>query len=227
MALLNAKNLGKSFLLNGFALHVLKDINFSIQSGELLAITGKSGSGKSTLMNIIGCLDVPSTGVYSIDGISTSTMSPDELSNVRNKKIGFIFQQFNLLPDLTALENVALPQLYANKSEQDASQRAQKMLELVLLGDRLDHYPHQLSGGQQQRVAIARGLVNHPEVILADEPTGNLDSKTGELIMSIFLDLNKQKNMTIIIVTHDPDLAAQTNRNIVLLDGSIVEDKKI
>lgn len=225
MAQLKAENISKIFKVGTVKITALHDINFTVQAGEFLAIMGKSGSGKSTLMNIMGCLDIPTKGNYFIDNINTSYMSPDTLAATRNKKIGFIFQQFNLLPNLTALENVALPQLYAGKTESEAFARAQEILTLVELKPWLNHYPSQLSGGQQQRVAIARGLVNNPDVILADEPTGNLDSKSGEHIMHIFSQLNKEKNITVIIVTHDADLAAQTRRTIVLHDGRIIKDE--
>lgn len=227
MALLDIQNITKTFeLADGRSLTVLHNITLSINAGELLAITGQSGSGKSTLMKIIGCLDVPTTGTYLIENINTSGMTPDQLAHIRNQKVGFVFQQFNLLSDLTAQENVALPYLYAGKSEEESLERAKKMLELVDLSDRIGHCPYQLSGGQQQRVAIARALVNDPAIILADEPTGNLDSKTSDQIVQLFLNLNQKQGKTVIIITHDPDLAKQTNRIIRLLDGSVVNDSR-
>ena len=226
MAQLEAQHISKTFYTGDIALTVLSDISFSINEGEFLAITGPSGSGKSTLMNIIGCLDQPTTGSYLIEGTDVSHFTSDELAHIRNAKVGFVFQKFNLLPDLTALDNVALPQLYAGTSESEARLAAQKMLELVELSDRLHHYPYQLSGGQQQRVAIARALINNPAIILADEPTGNLDSKTGELIFESFLKLNREQKQTIIIITHDLGLAQKTSRIIKLFDGKLAEDSR-
>ena len=226
MAQLEARNVSKTFYTGDIALNVLSDVSFTINEGEFLAITGPSGSGKSTLMNIIGCLDQPTTGSYMIEGTDVSHFSSDELALIRNAKIGFIFQKFNLLPDLTALDNVALPQLYAGKSEDEARAAAEKCLAIVDLSDRLHHYPYQLSGGQQQRVAIARALVNDPAIILADEPTGNLDSKTGVLIFDSFLRLNREHKKTIILITHDAGLAQKTNRIIQLFDGKLAEDSK-
>lgn len=226
MAQLEARSISKTFYTGDIALNVLTDISFTINEGEFLAITGPSGSGKSTLMNIIGCLDQPTTGSYFIKGTDVAHFSSDELAHIRNAKIGFIFQKFNLLADLTALENVALPHLYAGKSEDEARVEAKKALDLVELNDRLNHYPYQLSGGQQQRVAIARALVNDPAIILADEPTGNLDSKTGALIFDSFLRLNKEHKKTIILITHDAELAQKTNRIIKLFDGKLSEDSK-
>ncbi len=227
MALLEARNITKTFILPGRELTVLHDISFTIEKGEFLSITGQSGSGKSTLMHIIGCLDVPTSGSYFIEGQNVSHLSPDQLAHIRNQKIGFVFQQFNLLPDLTALENVALPQLYAGKSEKEANEKAEKLLCSVALDCRLHHHPQHMSGGEQQRVAIARALINDPAIILADEPTGNLDSKTGQMVMALFLKLNQEKGITIVIVTHDLELAHKTKRIIKLLDGRIQEDQKL
>ena len=227
MALLEARNITKTFTLPGRELTVLHDISFSIEKGEFLSITGQSGSGKSTLMHIIGCLDVLTSGSYFIEGQNVSHLSPDQLAHIRNQKIGFVFQQFNLLPDLTALENVALPQLYAGKSEKEANEKAEKLLCSVALDCRLHHQPQRMSGGEQQRVAIARALINDPAIILADEPTGNLDSKTGQMVMDLFLKLNQEKGITIVIVTHDLELAHKTKRIIKLLDGRIQEDQKL
>lgn len=224
VSLLKAESITKVFTLAGRELEVLKGISLEVQKGEFLSLTGKSGSGKTTLMNILGCLDLPTLGNYFLEDKSVIHLSSDELAHIRNKKIGFVFQQFNLLPDLNALDNVALPQLYAGISEAQAREKAAYFLDLVDLSERLDHYPYQLSGGQQQRVAIARALVNDPLLILADEPTGNLDSKTGDKIFQLFVDLNTNKNITIVIVTHDQLLAEKTNRVIRLVDGQVAED---
>lgn len=226
MAELEAQHISKTYQSGQNQLTVLQDVSLSINKGEFLAIAGQSGSGKSTLMNILGCLDVPTQGNYFIEGQDTLLMAADELARIRNKKIGFVFQQFNLLANLNALDNVALPQLYADISDEQARERATEMLTLVGLADRMHHYPNQLSGGQQQRVSIARALVNSPSIILADEPTGNLDSKSGMDMMDIFINLNKTQRITIIIVTHDMNLAQKTDRIIKILDGKIVEDAK-
>lgn len=222
MKLLEAINISKTFPINGQKLTVLHNISLNIEKGELLAITGKSGSGKSTLMKILGCLDVPTTGTYLIEGKNTLKMKPDQLAHIRNSMVGFAFQRFFLLPDLSALDNVSLPQLYAGKKESDAKKRATEMLKLVSLAHRINHYPAQLSGGELQRVAIARALVNNPPLILADEPTGNLDSKTGDHIMNIFIRLNQEQAITVVIITHDISLAQKTNRIITLQDGRII-----
>lgn len=226
MALLEMKNITKSFRMGDSTIEILKGISFSVESKDYLSITGPSGSGKSTLMHLVGCLDTPTSGTYTIEGEDVSHMSSDQLARIRNKHIGFVFQKFHLLPDLRAIDNVALPQLYAGKSEVEAQKEAKKMLEMVGLEDRVTYYPNQLSGGQQQRVAIARALVNNPDIILADEPTGNLDTVTGSTIMNIFEHLNKEHGVTIVIVTHDLELAQKMNRIIKLRDGLIVEDKK-
>lgn len=226
MALLEMKNITKSFRMGDSTIEILKGISFSVEPKDYLSITGPSGSGKSTLMHLIGCLDTPTSGTYTIEGEDVSHMSSDQLARIRNKHIGFVFQKFHLLPDLRAIDNVALPQLYAGKSEVEAQKEAKKMLELVSLKDRVTYYPNQLSGGQQQRVAIARALVNNPDIILADEPTGNLDTITGTTIMNIFEHLNKEHGVTIVIVTHDLELAQKMNRMIKLRDGLIVEDAK-
>lgn len=226
MALLEMKNITKSFRMGDSTIEILKGISFSIDPKDYLSITGPSGSGKSTLMHLVGCLDTPTSGTYTVEGEDVSHMSSDQLARIRNKHIGFVFQKFHLLPDLRAIDNVALPQLYAGKSESEAQKEAKKMLEMVGLEDRVTYYPNQLSGGQQQRVAIARALVNNPDIILADEPTGNLDTVTGASIMNIFEHLNKEHGVTIVIVTHDLELARKMNRIIKLRDGLIVEDKK-
>jgi putative ABC transport system ATP-binding protein len=226
MALLEMKNITKSFRMADQSIQILKGISFSVERGEYLSITGPSGSGKSTLMHLIGCLDTPTSGSYFIDNQDVSHLPSDQLAKIRNTHLGFVFQKFHLLDDLKAIDNVALPQLYADQSEHVALQEAKKMLGLVNLSERLYYYPNQLSGGQQQRVAIARALVNNPDIILADEPTGNLDTATGKTIMNIFEQLNKDHGVTIVIVTHDLELAKTMNRLIKLRDGFIEEDIK-
>lgn len=225
--LIEIKDLKKTYRMGDTVVQALKGINLSVDAGEFIAITGFSGSGKSTLMHVIGCLDNQFEGSYSIDSVDVGQAQRDELAVIRNQKIGFVFQKFHLLADLTALDNVALPRLYAGITEEQARQEAAKLLELVDLGHRMDHYPYQLSGGQQQRVAIARSLVNKPSILLADEPTGNLDSETGDTILKIFRDLNEQHKVTIVLVTHEPSIAAKAKRVIELVDGNIIADKQM
>ncbi|MEQ3697288.1 MAG: ABC transporter ATP-binding protein [Pseudomonadales bacterium] len=213
----------KSYELAGDTLDVLKGVNLSIERNEYVALTGPSGSGKSTLMNILGCLDSPSQGNYLLAGDDVSDLSEDELAAARNQRIGFIFQSFNLLPRMSALDNVAQPLVFRGLGRKDRLKIAQAALERVGLGDRVDHLPNQLSGGQRQRVAVARALAGEPNILLADEPTGNLDSKTTESIMALFDELHDQ-GQTIIIVTHEPEIAAHCQREIVLRDGEVVND---
>jgi len=218
------KDIMRTFKMGETVVIALKNVSLEVDNGEFIAITGQSGSGKSTLMNILGCLDTPTSGDYLIDGENVAHMTQDDLAKVRNKKIGFVFQKFHLLPDLTAIDNVTLPALYAGISEEEASKNAKKALIVVDLEHRLHHFPYQLSGGQQQRVAIARALINNPSILLADEPTGNLDTETGNAIIDLFKQLNEQKKVTIIMVTHEPDIAQHAKRIITLRDGIIVQD---
>lgn len=221
MELLRTENITKIFKMGNVDNQILNGISISIQKGEFLSIIGKSGSGKTTLMNILGCLDRPTSGSYFFESEDTDKLNPNQLAHIRNQHIGFVFQTFNLLEDLTALDNVALPQLYADFSEKEARERAREQLTMLDMADRLNHYPNQLSGGQRQRVAVARALVNKPLLILADEPTGNLDSKTGAQTMEIFRKLNKELGVTFIIVTHDREIAHQTDRTIEIVDGRV------
>ena len=213
----------RDFKLGQETVHVLKGIDLDIERGEYVAIMGPSGSGKSTLMNILGCLDTPTAGQYVLNGKDVSQMSDDELADIRNTEIGFVFQTFNLLPRTTALDNVALPMIYAGISKNDRIKRAKKVLTDVGLSDRMSHKPNQLSGGQRQRVAVGRALINKPSIILADEPTGNLDSKTSLEIMELFDDIHEAGN-TVIMVTHEEDIAARAHRIIRLIDGMIDSD---
>jgi putative ABC transport system ATP-binding protein len=225
--LITVKDITKTYHMGDFEVHALRGVSYSINKGDFVAIMGASGSGKSTFMNILGCLDKPTKGEYYLDGIDALKLDKNELAELRNQKIGFIFQSFNILPRTSALENVELPLLYNTKvSAKDRRERAIKALKSVGLEDRMNNMPNQLSGGQQQRVAIARALVNEPVVIMADEPTGNLDSKTSYEIMGIFQQLN-EKGITILMVTHEPDIAQFASTNIVFRDGKIIENKKI
>ena len=224
--IIKIEDLTREFKMGTETVHALKGVSFTIKEGEFITIMGSSGSGKSTLLNIVGCLDQPTSGSYKIDGVSIKNLSRNQLATIRNEKIGFIFQSYNLLARTSALENVELPLLYNSKvSTEIRRERAVKALKMVSLEDRMSHTPSQLSGGQQQRVAIARSLVNNPVMILADEATGNLDTRTSYEIMSLFQELNKQ-GITITFVTHEPDIAAFSNRTIVLKDGNIIEDYK-
>lgn len=223
--LIKLKSIKRDFALGAETIRVLKGIDLTINQGEYVALMGPSGSGKSTLMNLLGCLDTPTSGSYILNGQDVSKMRDDELAEIRNKEIGFVFQTFNLLPRTTALDNVALPMIYAGYGKAERSARAKEVLEQVNLGDRMDHQPNQLSGGQRQRVAIARALVNKPSIILADEPTGNLDSKTSVEIMKLFDEIHQNGN-TVILVTHEEDIAAYAHRVIRLRDGIIESDNK-
>lgn len=223
--LIAARRLVKTYQLGEQPVHALQDVSFEVMAGEFVAIMGPSGSGKSTLMNIIGALDTPTAGVMAIDGEEVSGMSADQLADLRNRTIGFVFQQFNLLRRTTALDNVKLPLLYSRHRPADLNQAARASLELVNLGDRLDHQPSQLSGGQQQRVAIARALVNSPRLILADEPTGALDTHTSAEIMALLTRLNVA-GLTVIVVTHDADVAAYARRQLRMRDGRIMSDQQ-
>ena len=224
---IEVKNLVKDYRLGEAPVHVLKNVSFEIERGDFVSIMGPSGSGKSTLMNILGCLDKPTSGAYALDGVSVGNLNRDQLAEIRNKKIGFVFQQFNLLARTSAAENVELPLMYTEAPARERHERAREALLAVGLAGREEHQPSQLSGGQQQRVAIARSLVNDPSMILADEPTGALDSRTSIEIMAIFQRLNREEGITMIVVTHDPDVAAYSNRSIHFKDGRLQLDERL
>ena len=224
--LIKITNIKRDFILGSETIYVLKGIDLEINKGEYVALMGPSGSGKSTLMNLLGCLDTPTSGTYILNNKDVSQMHDDELAEIRNKEIGFVFQTFNLMPRTTALDNVALPMVYAGYSKSERNERASEVLKQVNLADRMDHKPNELSGGQRQRVAIARAMVNNPSIILADEPTGNLDSKTSEEIMGLFDIIHKNGN-TIILVTHEEDIAAHAHRIIRLRDGMVEKDEQV
>ncbi len=218
-----AKDITKVYQMGEIEVHALRGLSINIAPGEILSIMGPSGSGKSTLMNILGCLDRPTSGEYSLNGESVATLSDDQLADIRNRGVGFVFQSFNLLPRATALANVELPMRYATLNGRNRKDVAKQALEAVGLGDRIHHRPNELSGGEMQRVAIARALVNNPAIIMADEPTGNLDTKSGDEIMTLLKNLNKERGTTIIVITHDPEVAEQTNRIVSIRDGLLVE----
>ena len=225
MTLIRVKNLKKQFQIGSEIVNAIKDISFEVNAGEFISIMGPSGSGKTTLMNIIGCLDTPTSGEYHLDDSEVSLLDDDELAAIRNRKIGFVFQSFHLLTRNTALKNVMLPLTYAGYDKSEATDKAKSVLNKVGLDDRINHKPNELSGGQQQRVAIARALVNNPSIIFADEPTGNLDTKTGEEIMNLFKQLHRN-GQTIIVITHENEIADQTERIITVKDGLIESDKR-
>jgi putative ABC transport system ATP-binding protein len=224
--MIEMQNITKTYEMGTQAVHALRGIDLRIEEGEFLAIMGPSGSGKSTLMNLIGCLDTPSAGAYSLDDVDVSQMSDDEQARIRNRRVGFVFQMFNLLPRTPAIKQVTLPLMYAGVGRRERTRRAEEALTALGLGDRMDHRPDELSGGQQQRVAIARALVTRPSIILADEPTGNLDTTSGDEILEIFKELNARNNITVIFVTHDPKVAACAKRTVWLRDGSIESDRQ-
>ena len=225
MSLIDVRDIVKIYTTGDIELRALDGVSFSVEAGEFVSIMGHSGSGKSTMMNILGCLDVPTSGAYFLDGKEVSALSKDELAGIRNRKIGFVFQGFNLLSRSTALENVELPLIYAGVPAKTRRERAQTALERVGLGDRMKHRPSQMSGGQQQRVAVARALVGSAPIILADEPTGNLDTKTSGEIMDLFVDLNGEGH-TLLVVTHEPDIAKYSRRTLLFKDGRLLEDER-
>lgn len=222
-AVVDAKDLTKVFTMGDVEVHALRGLSVQIKRGEVISIMGPSGSGKTTLMNILGCLDRPTSGEYCLDGESIANLKDEQLATIRNRKVGFVFQSFNLLPRSTALTNVELPLRYSPPNGRKRRELAKEALVEVGLGDRISHRPNELSGGQQQRVAIARALVNEPAIIMADEPTGNLDSKSGDEIMELLMKMNQEKGTTLIIVTHDPEIAEQTQRIIHIRDGVVTD----
>jgi putative ABC transport system ATP-binding protein len=226
---ISVKNLVKTYVVGEVQVKALRGINLDVERGEFLAVSGTSGSGKSTFMHIVGCLDKPTSGQYLLDDQDVSRMSKDALAAIRNKKIGFVFQGFNLLSRTSALDNVELPLLYGNAGMKtvERHKRAIEMLELVGLGNRADHHPNQLSGGQQQRVAIARALINNPSILLADEPTGNLDTRTSIEVMGIFQRLNQDRGITVVLITHEMDIAEYGTRTVTFRDGQVVADKAV
>ncbi len=225
--LIDIRDLVKTYKLGDVAVHALRGVSLAIERGSFVAIMGPSGSGKSTFMNVIGCLDKPTSGTYALDGVNVGTLDRDELAEIRNQKIGFVFQQFNLLSRTSAVENVELPLLYSSRQIDARHEKAMQALQWVGLAGREHHHPNQLSGGQQQRVAIARALINDPRIILADEPTGALDSRTSVEIMALFQKLNRDSGLSIILVTHEPDIAQYANRIIRFKDGRLVSDEPV
>ena len=227
-SLIEIRDITKTYRMGGdIEVHALRGVSLQVDEGELLSIMGPSGSGKSTLMNVLGCLDQPTSGEYYLDGVAVKALNDDALAEIRNRKIGFVFQTFNLLSRTTALQNVELPLIYRGASGRERRRRATEALGMVGLGDRIGHRPNELSGGEQQRVAIARALATQPDIILADEPTGNLDSRSGAELVAIFQRLNHEMGITVIFVTHDPDIAAHTRRIVRLLDGRVVADEPV
>jgi len=226
-AVIQAQDITKVYHMGEFEVHALRGLTFYVEQGEMVSIMGASGSGKSTLMNIVGCLDQPTSGTYLLDGQDVGRLNDDRLADIRNGRIGFVFQTFNLLPRTSALQNAMLPMIYTGVGRAERRARAQSALRAVGLSDRLSHAPNELSGGQQQRVAIARALVNNPSIILADEPTGNLDSTSGAEIMAILQDLNRERAITIILVTHDPRIAQHTSRIVHLHDGRMRDEERV